>query len=130
MMPRHALAGLVTFAVVAAQAPVFFSGSVSQGRITQQEKSVLFHSLTSGAPYGILNHWWITGGGSTDNAIISIYIDGETVPSLRFIPSLACGTGFDDDTAVPWAIEHFGKQAKSGAWHSNFKVCALCCKPL
>ena len=52
-----------------------------------------------------------------------MYVDGETTPSLRFIPSLACGTGFDDDAAVPWATEWFGKQAKSGAWHSNFKVC-------
>ena len=67
-------------------------------------------------------HRWITGGGSTDFTIISMYIDGETTPSLRFIPSLACGTGFDDDSQVPWATAEFGKQARSGAWHSNFKV--------
>ena len=51
----------------------------------------------------VLTRRWITGGSpSVDYAIISIYIDGEVSPSLRFNPGLACGTGFDDDSAVPW----------------------------
>lgn len=58
-----------------------------------------------------LTHWWITGGASTDFAIISLYIDGETTPSLSFQPNLACGVGFNDDSQV--CAERDGE---TGSW--------------
>lgn len=70
----------------------------------------------------MLTHWWITGGASTDFAIISLYIDGETTPSLSFQPNLACGVGFNDDSQAPWSTKWFGKLAKSGAWSNKFRV--------
>ena len=55
---RFAAVTAAAFALgAAAQAPVFFSGAVSQGQVTQTEKSVLFHQLSPGAPYGMLTHW-------------------------------------------------------------------------
>lgn len=47
----------VVVCCVSAQGPVFFSAAVSQGRITQTEKSVLAHTLSPGASYGLLTHW-------------------------------------------------------------------------
>ena len=65
---------------------------------------------------------WITGGGSIDNALISIYVDGEATPSLQFTPALACGVGPFNDAKGPWATSLFGKLANSGGWFNDFRI--------
>lgn len=117
-----ALLSSLASSLASAQAVSYFSGAVSQGTISQKEQSVLAHTISAQSTHGVLTHWWITGGASTDDAIIRIYIDGEYPASLVFTPSLACGVGFDDDSLVPWSIPQMGKQAASGAWHSNFRI--------
>jgi len=48
-------------------------------------------------------------------------VDGETTPSIEFIPSRACGVGFDNQ-AAPWGTKWFGKAAKATGWFHNFRI--------
>lgn len=50
---------LACFLVVAAvdAQPLLFSAAIAEGNISQIEQSVLFHTLSAGTPYGVLNHW-------------------------------------------------------------------------
>ena len=99
-----------------------FGGTLSQGRITQKETLLFSHTLAPTATHGVITHWWVTGGGSIDKAIISYYLDGELTSSISFSPPMATGTGFDDQGAVPWGTEWFGKGAKQAAWFSHFRI--------
>lgn len=56
-----------------------------------------------------------------DNVTIRYYVDNETTPSIEFVPSLACGVGFDDQSS-PWATRWIGKGAKSTGWFHNIRV--------
>lgn len=85
-----------------------FGSAISQGRLTQTETQLFNHTLSAGATHGVITHWWITGGASMDHAILSFYLDGETTPSIRINPPMACGAGFVDE-AAPWANAWFGK---------------------
>jgi hypothetical protein len=53
-----------------------------------------------------------------DLATFSYYIDGETIPSIQFVPYMLVGVGFDDQTA-PWGTKWIGKGAKGGGWYNN-----------
>ena len=48
-------------------------------------------------------------------------MDGEITPSIEFIPSRACGVGFDNQ-AAPWGTKWFGKAAKATGWFHNFRI--------
>lgn len=89
----------------------------SQGSITAQEQ-VLFEYEGSA---GVMTHFWTAGSPQVDNVTWRYYIDNETVPSIEFQPFLACGAGFDDQTA-PWGTKWFGKGAKSTGWFNNFRI--------
>ena len=67
-----------------------------------------------------MTHFWLTPAENT--TLVKYYIDGESEASIQIYPYLACGTGFNDDTAEPWGIKYFGKGAKTGAWTWNFKI--------
>jgi hypothetical protein len=122
MMAPRLLLGLALASVAAAQNNIIpFGTGLSQGTIEPTEKSLFFHSIAPTSTHGVLTHWWITGGGSIDDAIISFYIDGETVPSITFSPPMACGVGSNDETA-PWSNEWMGKGAASGGWHNDFRI--------
>jgi hypothetical protein len=113
----------------AAPFPVTFSSVVSEGRLTQQEKVLLNHSLSSSStaasrqhppspfsspspPLGAaLTYFWITGDAEIAYAAIRIYVDGETTPSLAFTPSAAAGVGLVNASEVdhaPWGTPFIG----------------------
>jgi len=96
--------------------------SVCAATISAQERSVFSHTLSEGASHGVITHWWITGGLSTDFAVLRFYIDGEASASIVLQPGMACGVGFDDDTQAPWSNTWFGKGAKSGGWFNNMRI--------
>ncbi len=45
-----------------------------------------------------------------DTSTFSYYIDGESVPSIQFLPHMLIGAGFNDQTA-PWGTKWMGKGA-------------------
>ncbi len=53
-----------------------------------------------------------------DLSTFSYYIDGETVPSIQFVPYMLTGAGGDDQTA-PWGTKWIGKGAARGGWYNN-----------
>jgi len=53
-----------------------------------------------------------------DYSTFSYYIDGETAPSIEFVPYMAVGAGFDDGHA-PWGTKWIGKAARFGGWFNN-----------
>lgn len=53
-----------------------------------------------------------------DLSTFSYYIDGETVPSIQFVPYLLTGVGFNEQQA-PWGTKWIGKGANSGGWFNN-----------
>lgn len=90
----------------------------SQAKITAEEQTLFDHPAIRP---GELTHFWAAGSPVVDNVTFRYYIDNETEPSLVFQPNLACGVGFDDQSA-PWATKWFGKGAKTTGWFHNFKV--------
>ena len=53
-----------------------------------------------------------------DRSTFSYYIDGETTPSIQFVPYMLVGAGFNDQSA-PWGTKWFGKGAAGGGWFNN-----------
>lgn len=49
-------------------------------------------------------------------------MDGEASPSLQFVPSMACGAGFNDQSLAPWSTRWFSKESHGGAWSSKFRI--------
>ena len=76
----------------------------SQGDITAEEQVLFTHTALNP---GLMTHFWTAGSESVDRVTWRYYIDGEKEASIVFQPSLACGTGFDDQTA-PWGTKWFG----------------------
>jgi len=89
---------------------------ISQGRATNASKILFEHDRP-----GVMTHFWVAGDPKCDNMVISYYIDGETEPSIRFVPSMASGVGFDDQ-AAPWATRWIGKGAQQTGWFHNFRI--------
>ena len=102
---------------------VSFGSGYSQYTLTAAETPFFNHSLSSSASYGVLTHFWITGGASAliDTSIWSYYIDGESSPSIQFTPAMAAGVGFADPTA-PWGNRWMGKGAADGGWYNNLSA--------
>ena len=99
--------------------PTVIGTGVSQYEISPLELPVFAWVNSPRTAVSQMNHFWMTP--TKINVSISYYVDGETAPSIRFRPSMACGAGFDDDTA-PWGTKWFGKGARTGAWFWNFQV--------
>jgi hypothetical protein len=53
-----------------------------------------------------------------DLSTFSYYIDGETTPSIQFVPYMLVGAGFNDQEA-PWGTRWIGKGARRGGWYNN-----------
>mmetsp|Transcript_38417 Transcript_38417/g.96643 ORF Transcript_38417/g.96643 Transcript_38417/m.96643 type:complete len:438 (-) Transcript_38417:49-1362(-) len=98
-----------------------FGTGLSSGAIYQQETPI-FAQVAPNSSYGVMTHFWVTATEAVlDDSVFRYYVDGESTPSIEFVPSMACGSGFDDATA-PWGTELFGKGAKNGAWFLNFRI--------
>jgi hypothetical protein len=94
-----------------------FGTGYSQGFLNAEERTMFAHVTT--APFAAMNHFWITP--ASDKVIVKYYVDGEKTASIAYQPALACGSGFNDQTA-PWGTTWFGKGAKTGGWYWNFRV--------
>ena len=93
----------------------FFCTADNGGRGTV----VLNHTLSPGSTHGVLTHFWATGPGyEIDRVWVNYYLDGESTPSIRFQPSMACGVAF------PFAF--YESQPKAGG--SLFSAGSLCGK--
>ena len=83
---------------------------LSGGTVTAEEQVLFNHTAIHP---GLMTHFWTAGRATFDditpfdNITWRYYIDGEAEASIVFQPSLACGTGFDDQTG-PWGIKWFG----------------------
>jgi len=98
-----------------------FGTGLSNGAITTTEQWIFNKHVVPG-DVGVMTHFWITYmANADDGVIIRYYVDGEATPSIQFTPSQACGVGFYDN-ASPWGTKWFGKGAKDGAWHLNFRI--------
>eukprot|EP01084_Bolivina_argentea_P144081 252883_1 len=84
---------------------------------------------------GVFTHFWITGQNKSniDNAIVSMYIDNELIPSVQFQINLGSGTGFIDDTTEckhnncseknsNWGNIYIGKGSGMGGWYNKIKI--------
>ena len=109
---------LVGIAVAATPIWRTIGTGMSQAKLTATETTLFEHNATGLAH---MNHFWVAGSPSVDNSKVRYYIDGESVPSIAFTPSLACGVGFDDQSA-PWGTKWLGKGAKSTGWFHNIMI--------
>ncbi|CAF1201746.1 unnamed protein product [Rotaria sordida] len=98
-----------------------FSVALSSSPIYPNETEILNHTLSADSSFGVLTHFWVTGEPALDFATFSYYIDGETQPSIVFIPSMLVGAGFNDQ-AAPWGTKWMGKGANERGWFNNFRV--------
>jgi hypothetical protein len=74
--------------------PTTFGNGIAGFSICEQPTVVLNHTLGPNSSYGLMNHFWTTGGDTIDSIIIEYFIDDEVDPSLSFTPAMACGQGF------------------------------------
>ena len=102
---------------------VSFGSGYSQYTLTSAETAFFNHTVADSGSYGVLTHFWITGGASAliDTSVWSYYIDGESSPSIQFTPAMAAGVGFADPTA-PWGNRWMGKGAADGGWYNNLSA--------
>lgn len=91
---------------------------------------LLNYTLSVESDLGILSHFWTTGD-VDKNVIIEYFIDGESIPSIAFEPSMACGQGFPNDISndpLPQQADLYeagGKMGKAGAvggWYFKYKI--------
>ena len=82
---------------------------------------VFNHTVSAGSTFGVMTHFWCTGGPALDAAVWRYYIDGEKVASIQFTSAMAAGVGFLD-TQGPWGTQWMGKGAHSGGWYNNFRI--------
>jgi len=98
-----------------------FGTGYSGGYVSEVEMTIFNHIVPTGT-YGVMTHFWVTGTDAALNGtMIRYYVDDETTASIQFIPSMACGVGFDDQHN-PWGTNWFGKGAAGGAWFNNFRI--------
>lgn len=117
LLATHMLAATVVAAPVPSWQTI--GTGMSQAKLTQEETLLYEHNSTADTAY--LNHFWTAGSPGVDYATFRYYVDGEQTPSIVFIPSLACGVGFDDQTA-PWGTRWLGKGANATGWFHNIQV--------
>jgi hypothetical protein len=99
-----------------------FGTGLSSGAVTTKEQIIFNWILPSTVSHGVMTHFWATAGsGILEKTLVRYYIDGETTPSIQYLPPLACGTA-DDETHAPWGTQWFGKGAKDGSWFNNFRI--------
>lgn len=90
---------------------------------------ILTHTLSANATFGLLTHFWTTGDMDV-GVVIEYFIDGESVPSIAFTPSMATGQGFPqymtsdplDTGGLYSAGGKMGKAAAEGGWYNTFKI--------
>jgi len=90
--------------------------------VTATEQTLLSYNLSSTGEWGVITHWWVTGGPTADFITLAFFVDGETTPSIAVTPGMACGVGFNDMTRVPWSTRWFGKNALEGGWFNNIRI--------
>lgn len=95
--------------------------AISQGVANETEQVLFEYSVTSADDWAVMTHFWTAGDSGVDYVNFKYYIDGESTPSIAFQPPLACGVGFDDQTA-PWGTKWFGKGAHTTGWFHNFRI--------
>ena len=112
------LLAIATTAAAQTDDMVPFGTGRSQGKVNATEQTMFTYSSST---FGVMTHFWVAGSPVVDRTTIRYYVDGETLPSVEFIPSEACGVGFDNQMA-PWGTKWFGKGAKSTGWFHNFRI--------
>lgn len=121
------LAAALCAACTVAAAPATFSYGVAQTRLTAAETQLLYHALPAGVPAGALTYFWITGERCVASALIRMYIDNETAPSLVFEPAKAAGMGFANTShpgssdVPPWGTKWLGSLGRN-AYYLTLRV--------
>lgn len=106
--------------------PTTFSFGVSQTRLTPTESQLLYHTLSPGTPVGALTYFWLTGEPCVASALIRVYVDNETTPSLVFEPRKAAGMGFANTShsgsdLPPWGSKWMGSLGRN-AYYLTLRV--------
>ena len=52
---------------------------------------------------------------------MTVWVDGEQVPSIQYELAQGHGVGFDDMTA-PWGLSSHGKLAIDGGYYNTFRI--------
>ena len=91
---------------------------LSQAKLNASEQTIFEYNSTT---FAVMNHFWIAGSPAVDRTTVRYYVDGEATPSIEYVPSEACGVGFDNQDA-PWATKWMGKGANSTGWFHNFRI--------
>jgi len=115
---------LIASAVLIASAAAQLEGLMpigtgqSQGKTNSTEQTLFEYTSDT---FAVMNHFWTAGSTVVDRTTFRYYVDGEETPSIEYIPSLACGVGFDSQEA-PWGTKWFGKGATNTGWFHNFRI--------
>ena len=117
---------LTCLACTALAAPSTFSSGLAQTKLTAAETELLHHTLSPGALSGSLTYFWLTGGRCVASALIRMYIDNETTPSLVFEPAKAAGMGFANTShsgsdVPPWGAKWMGSLGRN-AYYLTLRV--------
>jgi hypothetical protein len=69
-----------------------FGNGVAGFPLCAEPVTLVNHTLSEGATHGVLHHFWSTGGAlKVDRLWVEYFLDGETVPSISYQPSMMCG---------------------------------------
>lgn len=111
----------------AVAAPATFSYGVAQTRLTATETELFNHVLPVDTSAAALTYFWLTGERCVASALIRMYIDNETAPSLLFEPAKAAGMGFANSThpgssdVPPWGTKWLGSLGRN-AYYLTLRV--------
>jgi hypothetical protein len=90
----------------------------SQGKTNSTEQTLFEYQSET---FAVMTHFWTAGSSQVERTTFRYYVDGEETPSIEYIPSQACGVGFDNQ-AGPWANKWFGRGATLPTWFHNFRI--------
>ena len=115
-----ALASLVGLATATPSYKTFGTGR-SAIELTSTPSTVFEYTVGQASAYGVMTHFWMTGGEGTDEMTVRYYVDGEPTPSIEFKPPMAAGVGFND-AAPNWGNAKIGRGSDIGGWYVNLRI--------
>jgi len=95
-----------------------FGTAIKNGHVYQSEETIFSFDNQYG---GLVTEMWFTSTISLAQTYVSIYIDGETVPSISFQLTMAHGIGFGDDDTFQ-GNEWLGKNAHNGGLYNTYRI--------
>ena len=118
-----AAAALASLAGLSAATPSYktFGTGRSAIVVTSTQSTVFEHTVGEASAFGVMTHFWMTGGAGTDEMTVRYFVDGEPTPSIEFKPPMAAGVGFND-AAPNWGNSKIGRGSDVGGWYVNLRI--------